>query len=58
MKHIELDINVECSALYSLSQSLGWKGAIPAVQLNSFIPAAFPEKAKYIQMVLHDNIDP
>ena len=48
----------DANALYTLSQSLGWNGAILAVQLSRFIPSAFPEKSKYINTILREVINP
>lgn len=57
-KELIINLELECSALNTLSQSLGWRGAILATQLNWFIPTVFPEKAHYIQMILQDNTNP
>jgi hypothetical protein len=51
-------VDGDTDALYTLSQSLGWKGAILAVQLSRFIPSAFPEKSKYINTILREVINP
>lgn len=51
-------IDGDADALYTLSQSLGWKGAILAVQLSRFIPSAFPEKSNYINTILREVINP